>query len=162
MLPFGFLGPSPGWGAPRQTRLTHDEQRTFLGLWCIFPSPLMVGGDLTAADAWTTELLTNPEVLAVDQHSTGNRPVVAREGTVVWMADQSDAVLAHYLAVFNISSSTESLHFLWKDLGLPPGSYRLRDLWEHKDLGTANSLTVTLPPHGSVLYSLWQLQGAKP
>jgi alpha-galactosidase len=151
MLPLGYLGPAPGWGQPRYTRLTHDEQRTFLTLWCIFPSPLMVGGDLPKADPWTTSLLTNPEVIAVDQHSTGNHPVITTDKTVVWVA-QSAAAGGHYLAVFNLTESSQIVQYPWKDLGFTSTKYRLRDLWERKDLGPADSVTVTLPPHGSVLY----------
>jgi alpha-galactosidase len=151
MLPLGYLGPAPGWGQPRYTRLTHDEQRTFLTLWCLFPSPLMVGGDLPKADPWTTSLLTNPEVIAVDQHSTGNHPVITTDKTVVWVA-QSAAAGSHYLAVFNLTESSQTVQYPWKDLGFTSTKYRLRDLWERKDLGPADSVTVTLPPHGSVLY----------
>src|SRR6202047_419169 len=100
MLPLGRLGPAPGWGQARDSRLTHDEQRTLMTLWCIFRSPLMVGGDLTADDAWTTTLLTNPEVIAVDQHSTGNHPVITTDKTVVW-GGQSAAAGGHPLGVFN-------------------------------------------------------------
>jgi alpha-galactosidase len=63
MLPVGHLGLAPGWGKARDTQLTRDEQRTLLTLWSIFHSPLMIGGDLTSADEWTTSLLTNPEVI---------------------------------------------------------------------------------------------------
>jgi alpha-galactosidase len=157
MLPFGYLGPAPGWGQPRYTRLTHDEQRTFLTLWCMFPSPLMVGGDLTRADAWTTALLTNPDVLAVDQHSTGNHPVTTTDKTVVWVA-QSAAAGNRYLAVFNLTESSQTLQYGWKDLGFTSAKYKLRDLWERKDLGPADSVTVTLPPHGSVLYEASPVQ----
>ncbi len=73
MLPLGYLGPSPGWGKARQTRLSPSEQRTMMTLWSIFRSPLMMGGDLPHNDAATTALLTNDEVLEVDQHSTGGR-----------------------------------------------------------------------------------------
>ena len=153
MLPLGHLGPAPGWGQPRDTRLSHDEQRTLMTLWCIFPSPLMVGGRLPSADDWTLSLLTNPEVLAVDQHSTGNRPVISSEKTVVWRAG-SAADQRHYVAVFNIGESSQKLHYDWKDMGLKPGKYKLRDLWAHKDLGAADSLTLELPSHASVLYSV--------
>jgi alpha-galactosidase len=152
MLPLGYLGPAPGWGQPRYTRLTHDEQITFLTLWCIFPSPLMVGGDLPRADAWTTALLTNPEVIAVDQHSTGNHPVITTEKTVVWVA-QSTATDSHSLAVFNLTESSQKIRYAWQDLGLTSAKYKLRDLWRRKDLGPADSLEVTLPAHGSVLYA---------
>jgi alpha-galactosidase len=151
MLPFGYLGPAPGWGDPRQTRLTHDEQRTFMTLWCIFRSPLMVGGRLPSADEWTLSLLTNPEVLAVDQHSSGNHPVITTDKIVVWRARSAHG---YYIAAFNLGSSAQKLRYRWSELGLGEKSYTLRDLWEHKDLGSADSLVVELPAHGSVLYSV--------
>jgi alpha-galactosidase len=153
MLPFGRLGPAPGWGEPRDARLSHDEQRMLMTLWVIFPSPLMVGGDLSAADAWTLSLLTNPEVITVDQHSSGNHAVINTDKTVVWLA-QSVLENAQYLAVFNRSESSTVVRYEWKDLGLAGKTYKLRDLWEHKDLGPASALTATLPTHGSLLYRL--------
>jgi len=150
MLPLGYLGPAPGWGKPRYTRLTHDEQRTLISLWVMFPSPLMVGGDLPRADKWTTSLLTNPEVIAVDQHSIGNHPVITTDKTIVWVA-QSSTGNGRYLAVFNTGESSQTVQYAWNDLGFPATKYSLRNLWEHKDLGSADSLSVTLPPHGSVL-----------
>ncbi|HEX4424085.1 MAG TPA: glycoside hydrolase family 27 protein, partial [Terriglobales bacterium] len=139
MLPLGYLGPAPGWGKPRYTRLTHDEQRTFMTLWVMFPSPLMIGGDLTKADEWTTSLLTNPEVIAVDQHSTGNHPVITSGTTVVWVA-QSSTGNNQYLSVFNTGETSQTTEYAWKDLGFPAGKYTLRDLWEHKDLGAMTSI----------------------
>jgi alpha-galactosidase len=153
MLPLGRLGPEPGWGQVRDTRLTHDEQRTLMTLWSIFPSPLMVGGELPSADAWTTSLLTNPEVIAMDQHSTGNHPVITTDKVVVWVA-QSSLTKSQYLAVFNISESNQALQYAWKDLGFTGPKYKLRDLWQRKDAGVAASIEVTVPPHGVVLYSL--------
>ena len=153
MLPFGHLGPAPGWEKPRDTRLTHDEQKMLMTLWSIFPSPLMVGGDLPSADAWTLSLLTNPEVLAVDQHSTGNHPVINTDKTAVWLA-HSTSDDSQYVAVFNLTQSKAEMRYAWKDLGLPAGSYKLRDLWEHKDLGSAPALSADLPPHACLLYRL--------
>ena len=161
MLPLGRLGPAPGWGQPRYTRLSHDEQRTLVTLWCIFPSPLMIGGTLPSADEWTVSLLTNPEVIAVDQHSTGNHPVVNTERTVVWLA-QSATTDIQYLAIFNITDSKAALQYEWNDLGLRGRAYELRDLWEHRDLGTARSMTVTLPPHGSALYRVSSVRDVAP
>jgi alpha-galactosidase len=157
MLPLGRLGPAPGWGTARGTKLSRDEQRTLVTLWCIFPSPLMIGGDLPSADDWTLSLLTNPEVLAVDQHSAGNHPVISTEKTVAWLA-QSTLGDNKYLAIFNISESSETLRYDWKDLGLTGKTYKLRDLWDHKDLDAASAMTVTLQPHGSVLYRLTPVQ----
>src|SRR5262249_45695249 len=151
MLPLGRLGPAPGWYQPRDSRLTHDEQRTLMTLWCIFPSPLMVGGELPSADAWTVSLLTNPEVIAMDQHSTGNHPVITTDKTVVWTAKSTSAP-DHYLAVFNISDSGQKLRYTWKDFGFPAAKYKLRDLWQRKDLGVGASIEVTVPSHGVMLY----------
>jgi len=163
MLPIGRLGPAPGWGQARDTRLSHDEQRTLMTLWCMFPSPLMIGGELPSADAWTLSLLTNPEVIAVDQHSTGNHPVISTDKTVVWLADStprgSQYKDSQYLAVFNLSESTAILSYAWKDLGLNGKAYLMRDVWERKDMGSAGSLAVTLPPHGSVLYRIREPRG---
>jgi alpha-galactosidase len=153
MLPLGHLGPAPGWGEPRDTRLSHDQQRMLMTLWVMFRSPLMIGGELPAADPWTLSLLTNPEVLAVDQHSSGNHLVISTGNTVVWLA-QAESEDASYLAIFNLSESNAALRYEWKDLGLNGRAYKLRDLWERKELGPAAAMTVTLPPHGGALYRL--------
>ena len=153
MLPLGYLGPAPGWGRPRQTRLSHDEQRTLVTLWSIFPSPLMVGGELTRADEWTTSLLTNPEVLNVDQHSKENHPVIATDDVVIWTA-KSPASGEIYMAAFNRSEGSKQLQYSWNDVGMPGKTYSVRDLWGRKSLGRAGMFSVVLPPHGCILYSL--------
>ena len=153
MLPFGHLGPAPGWETPRDTRLSHDEQKMLMTLWAIFPSPLMVGGDLPSADAWTLSLLTNPDVITVDQHSSGNHPVINTDKTAVWLA-HSTSDDSQYLAVFNLTNAKADLRYEWKDMGLPARSYKLRDLWEHKDLGVGTALVATLPSHACILYRL--------
>jgi alpha-galactosidase len=144
MLPLGYLGPAPGWGKARETRLTHDEQRTLVTLWSMFRSPLMIGANLTRSDAWTTSLLTNPEVIAVDQHSRDNRPAISTASTVT--GDD------RYIAVFNLQDYEQKVRYAWKDLGLPDAQYQLRDLWEHRDAGSVEGLSVTLGSHGCVLY----------
>jgi alpha-galactosidase len=153
MLPVGYLGPAPGWGRPRQTRLTHDEQRTLFTLWSMFRSPLMIGGDLKADDQWTIDSLTNSEVIAVDQHSTESRRVLNTEDTVAWLSRPASGD-GYYLAVFNISSHAKKIKYEWKEFGLKAARYKIRDLWERKDLGSAKSITLKLSSHGCVLYHL--------
>ena len=153
MLPLGYLGPAPGWGQPRQCRLTHDEQRTLMSLWAILPSPLMIGGDLTKADPWTVSLLTNPEVLAVDQHSKRNRAVIRREDLTIFVAEPENED-GYYLAVFNRSESAQRSTYSWEQLGLPQKPYRLRNLWERQNLGENAEISMDLPPHASILFSL--------
>ncbi len=95
MLPFGVLNLGS-----RSTRFTADEQRTVMTLWSIARCPLFQGGDLTKTDAATLALLTNDAVLAVDQHSTHNRPLFSRDGLVAWTADVPGSP-DKYVAVFN-------------------------------------------------------------
>ena len=93
MLPLGTLG-------RRQTRFTRDEQVTMMSLWAIARSPLMHGGDMTKTDEFTLSLLTNDEVLAVNQRSTNNRPLFSRDELIGWTADIPGSP-DKYLALFN-------------------------------------------------------------
>ena len=154
MLPLGYLGPRPGWGdKPRQTRLTHDEQRMLMTLWCMFRSPLMMGGNLPQSDDWTLSLLTNPEVLEVDQHSSDSHEAIATAEVVVWTARAAED-RKFYVAVFNRGETEQHIRYEWSKLGLSGEKYVLRDLWERKELGQSPSLDVRLKPHSSLLYSL--------
>jgi hypothetical protein len=157
MLPLGYLGPAPGWGKARWSGLTHDEQRTLLTLWCIYRSPLMMGGNLTKNDEWTTGLLTNSDVIAVDQKSSQSHPVTQEKSTTVWLS-RSATGAEHYLAAFNLGSADQELSYEWEALELASGKYHVRNLWERKDLGTMDSLRVSLRPHASVLYKLTPAQ----
>lgn len=151
MLPIGRLGPHPGEGQPRDTLFTRDEQRTMMTLWCIFRSPLIMGGDLPSRDDWTTQLLTNPKVLVVDQYSKNNRAVITTGDVAIWTARPAKGP-GYYVAVFNLDDQDRTVNYKWKEIGLGSVKHRLRDLWESKDLIPADALTVTLKPHASVLY----------
>jgi alpha-galactosidase len=153
MLPIGYLGPDPGWGKARQTRLTHDEQRTLFTLWSIFRSPLMIGGDLKSDDEWTTDLLTNPEVIEVDQHSTESRPLITNDKLAVWLSKPASGI-GYYLAIFNNSSKAGEFNFSFTELGLAPATYTFRDLWERKDLRPSKSVKLSLASHACVLYKV--------
>jgi hypothetical protein len=153
MLPIGHLGPHPGEGEPRDSKLTPDEARTLLTFWSIFRSPLMIGANLPESDKLTITLLANPEVIAVDQHSLGNHKVVTIGDEVIWAAKREDNA-GDYLAVVNIGNTPKTLRYSWKDLGFSDKSYKIRDLWQRRDLGTANYLELTLPPHGCALYEI--------
>jgi alpha-galactosidase len=95
MLPLGTLDLGK-----RKTHFSPDEQVTLMTLWSIFRSPLIMGGDLTKLDDATLALLTNPEVIAVNQNSTHNRQLFNRDGLVAWVADVPGST-DRYLALFN-------------------------------------------------------------
>lgn len=151
MLPIGRLEPAAGWGDPRKSRLTRDEQRTLLTLWSIFRSPLIMGGNLTLCDEWTQAALTNAELIEVDQHASNSRAVISNAKAAVWMSTPESGDGA-YVAVFNLDSASQTFHYTWKDLEMKKSQYQLRDIWEHKDLGAKESVDVTLAAHGSAMY----------
>ncbi len=148
MLVVGMLG----WGdSLRPTRLTPDEQITHITLWSLQAAPLLIGADLTQLDPFTTNLLGNNEVLAVDQDQLGHPATrVAQVGrTEVWARHLSDSTMA--VGLFNRDLVAQPISVRWSDLGLS-GSQPVRDLWLHKNLGAhAGSFTVTVPRHGAVL-----------
>src|SRR5207248_266607 len=82
------------------TKFTHDEQITMMTLWCIARSPLILGANLPNNDDFTLSLLTNDEVLAVNQHSTNNRQLWLKDQTIVWVADVPESS-DKYVAIFN-------------------------------------------------------------
>jgi alpha-galactosidase len=153
MLPVGWLGDRP-------TRFTPDEQRTLMTLWSIARSPLILGADLTRTDAFTVSLLTNPEVIAVDQASGGNRPLFERDGLVAWTAEVPGS-RDRYLALFDTRDHGEGapaggvpVPVALSDLGLR-GRCAVRDLWARRDLPTAEGeVAPVVPWHGAVLLRL--------
>ena len=150
MLPLGYLGPRPGWGEARVSRLTAEESRTLMTLWSMARSPLVIGTNLTKMDAATEALYTNPEVIAVDQHSRENRQLLRKGTMVVWTALPEEGG-GRYVAVFNLGESTQQVSYSWKELGLAEGSHAVRDLWGRKDLGMGDFLKATLPAHGAMM-----------
>jgi hypothetical protein len=150
MLPLGRLA----LGA-RDTKFTPDEQQTLMTLWSIARSPLIMGGDLRHLDAKTLALLTNPEVLAVNQHSRDNHPHRADAGTRIWSARPADKRGVQYLALFNTSDAPADIVFDLSRLDLGDRAVAVRDLWARRDQGaTRGAIRATLPPHGSTLLAL--------
>ncbi|HEX9934529.1 MAG TPA: glycoside hydrolase family 27 protein [bacterium] len=149
MLPLGRIGIRAERGDDRQTRFTRDEQVTLMSLWSIFRSPLMMGGDLPSSDAFTLSLLTNEEVLAVNQNSENNRELFRRGNAVVWAADVPDSK-SKIIALFNVGDEQpETVSISWSELGLS-GPCKVRDLWLKKDLGVLEGgLELALPVHSS-------------
>jgi hypothetical protein len=121
---------------------------------------LIVGGHLPASDAWTLSLITNEEVLAVNQASHGNRQLFNANGQVAWVAEDG-AGKAKYLALFNTADRNEGddaaglkIVVRLRDVGLS-GASGVRDLWAKKDLGPASGeFAAVVPWHGAGLYRL--------
>ena len=151
MLPLGHIGLRAERGGDRTSRFTHDEAQTVMSLWSIAQSPLMFGGDLPTSDPFTVSLLTNDEVLAVDQSGSHGYPFWQSGARVAWIADTPKGD-AKYLGVFNAGDRPAEIRVDWGALKLPDRCV-LRDLWQKQDLGKIeNGFTFRLPPHGSGLF----------
>jgi len=142
MLPLGHIG--IGHKRPRQTNFTKAEQRTMMNLWCIFRSPLMMGGEMNDNDDWTLSLMTNDDVISVNQQGSNPRMLAFRDDHAIWLSDAPGGALN--LAMFNLSDKENTV----TASGLPP-NMNIRDLWTGK---AVNGLQVKLEPHASVLYRL--------
>jgi hypothetical protein len=148
MLVVGWVG----WGPNlHPTKLTPDEQYTHISLWCMLSAPLLIGCDLTRLDPFTLSLLTNDDVLAIDQDPLGKQamPVLVRDSIQVWtkpLADGSRAV-----GIFNLGASSREVTIKLSEVGLAEQE-TFRDLWRQSSLGTrTGSATFDVPRHGVVL-----------
>ncbi|HXT13284.1 MAG TPA: NPCBM/NEW2 domain-containing protein [Candidatus Angelobacter sp.] len=148
MLVVGMVG----WG-PRlhPTHLSPNEQYTHISLWCLLDAPLLIGCDMTQLDPFTLSLLTNDEVLGVDQDPLGRQAGrVSQKGSLeVWAKDMEDGSKA--VGLFNRSRTPTTVTANWSDLGLT-GKQEVRDLWRQKNLGKFHDkFETTVPGHGVVL-----------
>ncbi len=150
MLPFGRLRLTDSAGVGSATHLTGDEQRTVMTLWSIFRSPLIMGGDLPTMAASTRALLTNPEVLAVNQRGRGPRQVLERPGLRAW-SSLAPGGTDRYVAVFNVGDTAQAVDLAWSDIGVSARSQAVRDLWARRSLGVLPRLRLELAPHASAL-----------
>ncbi len=150
-----FAGPGH-WNDPDMLEvgnggMTPDEYRVHMALWALLAAPLLAGNDLRSMTPETREMLTNSEVIAVDQDAKGVQGHrLWDEGPLeIWakrLADGSEAV-----GLFNRSESELKITFDFKAIGIR-GQAKLRDLWLHKDVGVAeDSYTATVPKHGVVM-----------
>jgi alpha-galactosidase len=153
MLPLGILRVTQKEGGGTPTKFTPDEQQTVMTLWSIFRSPLFFGGDLPSNDAATTALITNEEVLQVNQHGRTGHQVLDRENIRAWVTDGAKPG-EHYVAVFNLGSADANIKLRWRDLGIEVSLAQVRDLWQHTALGASDGLHARLRPHACVLYAV--------
>ena len=139
--------------------ITDAERQSYLTFWAIEAAPLLAGDDLTQLDSYGLSLLTNREVIAVDQAGVPARPVSQNTDQQVWYARNADG--SYTVALFNMGSSTATVTANWSDIGLS-GPAQVRNLWTHTDTGTANgSVSASLPEHGSELLRITPDQSPK-
>jgi alpha-galactosidase len=161
-----FAGPG-AWNDPDMLEvgnggMTDTEYRSHFTMWAIMAAPLIAGNDLRNMDPATIDILTAPEVIAVDQDPLGNQGVLVGniEGTKkpeVW-AKVLSGNNVRAVALLNRSDEPAVITVQWTDLGLPSGPAKVRDLWRRMDLGEkTNGYAETVPAHGVVLIKVESL-----
>jgi alpha-galactosidase len=151
-LLLGYLSNWEGKTVP--TPLTPNEQYTQVSLWSLVAAPLIFSGDIARMSDFTLSLLTNNEVIDIDQDALGKPGYrVSKTGELeVWKRELEDGSIA--VGLFNRGEGKVKVTALWSDLGIS-GKKMVRDVWRQKDLGKfSNSFTAKVPRHGVVLVKI--------
>jgi len=145
MLVVGWVG----WGPNlHYTKLTPNEQYTHISLWSLLAAPLLIGCDLTQLDPFTLNLLTNDEVLAINQDPLGKqaRRALKTDECQVWVRDLEDGSKA--IGLFNLTENPLPVDVKLEELGIK-GKWMMRDVWPQKDLGLVQThFSMKVLPHG--------------
>ncbi len=165
MLVVGLVG----WGPSlHPSNLRPDEQYTHISLWCLLSAPLLIGCDLTKIDDFTMNLLTNDEVLAIDQDPLGQQAtrISKKNGEEIWAKRLEDGSMAVGMFFVGEDTGDPVQSFPWEDipsakialnasdLGIQ-GKFIARDIWKQSDIGTfAESFTAEVPYHGVLLVKI--------
>jgi len=151
-LLFGYLSNWRGETVP--TPLTPNEQYTQISLWSLVAAPLILSGDITRLDEFTLSILSNDEIIDVDQDPLGKPGYrVSKTGnSEVWIRHLEDGSIA--VGLFNRDEKETKVTALWSDLNIS-GKQNVRDLWRQKDLGKYdNRFTAKVPRHGVVMLKM--------
>jgi alpha-galactosidase len=138
----------------RPSRLTVDEQFAHISLWCLWSAPIIIGAPIDKLDAFTLSLLTNDEVLDIDQDALGLQARdIEVDGGEVLIKPLEDGSVA--VGLFNPGEQTSRVAVTWSAAGVK-GKQRIRDVWRQKDLGVfQESFSAEVARHGVVLVRLY-------
>ncbi|WP_295676855.1 glycoside hydrolase family 27 protein [uncultured Mucilaginibacter sp.] len=150
MLQIGKLSKRGPVSNERYSRFTDDELYTHMTFWCIFRSPLMIGGNLPENRQIERKLFTNPEVLGVDQQGVDPKQLYKKEGSMVWYSHVPKS-RDIYVALFNTGDTAQDVIIDFASIGLK-GNIKVRNLWGKQNEGAfENTYTKTINRHGAAL-----------
>lgn len=154
MLPFGIMG--KGFGGEWKCNLTYDEQKTMMSLWCIFGSPLMLGGEMPLMDDATVGLLTNADILAMLPPYVRASQYIKNEKEVIWFA-VDEKTNDKYVAIFNISDETNAImadvHDIFEMRLMDVECTGAKELWTGDNIIVSdNTIEATISAHGCCVY----------
>jgi alpha-galactosidase len=144
--------------------MTDEEYKTHFSMWCMLAAPLMAGNDLRSMDDETKKILTNEEVIQVDQDALGEQGFrfIDYGDQEIWVKFLDNDELA--VCFLNRADTPWKLDYNWQKTGISHAKhyvsfsdkkYDLRDLWQHKAIGnTSKNLTADIPAHGVLMLRL--------
>jgi alpha-galactosidase len=135
--------------------LSLAESRAHFSLWCILAAPLMAGNDVRKMSDEVRDILTNKEVIAIDQDPLGKQgyQFMTHPGKEIWVKELSNGNWA--VCFFNSGDNPLKIRLKWEHLWFLKGTYKVRDLWQKKDLGTTQKgFTGDIAPHDVLLFKL--------
>jgi alpha-galactosidase len=151
----GWVGNAHNVNEPGQpTKLTPNEQYSYMAMWCLMAAPLFFSGDMAKLDDFTLNVLCNAEVIEVDQDSLGKqaKPLVQNDQTLVMAKPMEDGSLA--VGLFNLAETARQIKVDWPVLGVQ-GKQHIRDLWRQQDIGVVEGgYGAEVPRHGVILIRL--------
>jgi hypothetical protein len=149
----GFHNLPPDKVKDEYSRFTPDEQLTHMNLWAIFRSPLMMGGYLPENDEFTLTLLTNRDLIRINQRSKNNREIAYTENWSVWAAEDEDTGNT-YVALFNTGEEIMEVSATFRDLGLS-AVREVKDIWSGEVIPSDHDkISMSLRPHASAVFEV--------
>lgn len=153
-IQIGWIGNARGGQLPKPCPLTPNEQYTFMSVWCMMAAPLFYSGDLTKLDAFTLNVLCNPEVIEVDQDPLGECGLVIKKNADCFLMVKNLVDGSKAVGLFNRGKSAAEVTVNWQELQLS-GSQAVRDLWRQKALGKfKDKFTAAVPAQGVVMVKI--------
>jgi alpha-galactosidase len=154
----GYVGNARGQGEGQPTKLTPNEQYSYMSMWCLMAAPLFFSGDMRLLDDFTAGILCSGEVIEINQDALGRqaRPLVQNDETLILAKPLEDGALA--VGLFNLAELPREMSLPWPLLGIQ-GKQHVRDLWRQKDLGAfERAYSSEVPRHGVMLLRIGSLR----
>jgi hypothetical protein len=154
MLPIGVVATRVSdSGMGHRTFFNEDELRTLMSLWCMFRSPLILGGDLTQLTPFEKNLITNKTLLHIDQDSRNCKELFSNATTVIYFSEDATSN-KKYLCFFNIGDSPNTVRYSLKDLGFTK-TVMVREIWSDKPVAISNNeISGNVNVHGVLLFEM--------
>jgi alpha-galactosidase len=133
--------------------MSDTEYKTHFSLWAMLAAPLIMGHDVRTMTDNIRDILTNKEVIAIDQDKAGKQGYrIRKDGDLeVWQKPLADGVA---VALFNRSGETQKMSVKWSEVGVTKNAAKVHDVWMHKDVDAADGLSVDVPSHGAVVLTV--------